>query len=75
MNKYKYGEKMRNLIEVSVDEWMGEGGRHTEQVTHGEGETESDITGAPLLPTHTERKTMVKILSPEKRMTGLLLKN
>jgi hypothetical protein len=55
VSNYKY-EKKAHLIEVSVDEWMGEGGRHTEQVTHGEGETESDITGAPLLPLHTQRE-------------------
>jgi len=57
---------MRNLIEVSVDEWMGEGGRHTEQVTHGEGETESDITGAPLLPAHTEKNNGQNIVAGEE---------
>jgi hypothetical protein len=38
-----------HLIKVAVDERVGEGGGHAQQVTHGEGDTEPDVTGAALL--------------------------
>ena len=48
------------LVEVSVDEWVGEGRGHAEQVTNSKRQTKSDVTGAPLLPVHREEKQCLR---------------